>query len=81
MLAIEFGHFTSLQLIPRVRHPIQSLGSAARTRRAWGDAIDRCAVQSAGALLGEHWVIAALGLTGLFLLSLSRALRAFRERE
>ena len=30
---------------------------------------------------GEHWVIAALGLTGLFLLSLSRALRAFRERE
>ncbi|HHK1991807.1 TPA: mercury resistance protein, partial [Pseudomonas aeruginosa] len=27
------------------------------------------------------WVIAALGLTGLFLLSLSRALRAFRERE
>ena len=26
-----------------------------------------------------HWVIAALGLTGLFLLSLSRALRAFRK--
>ncbi|WP_425530647.1 hypothetical protein [Stenotrophomonas maltophilia] len=25
--------------------------------------------------------MAALGLTGLFLLSLSRALRAFRERE
>ncbi|ABF13035.1 mercury resistance protein [Pseudomonas plecoglossicida] len=36
---------------------------------------------TAGAFLGEHWVIAALGLTGLFLLSLSRALRAFRERE
>lgn len=35
---------------------------------------------TAGAFLGEHWVIAALGLTGLFLLSLSRALRAFRER-
>ena len=31
---------------------------------------------TAGAFLGEHWVIAALGLTGLFLLSLSRALRA-----
>ncbi|HHK5482257.1 TPA: broad-spectrum mercury transporter MerE, partial [Pseudomonas aeruginosa] len=30
---------------------------------------------TAGAFLGEHWVIAALGLTGLFLLSLSRALR------
>jgi mercuric ion transport protein len=27
---------------------------------------------TAGAFLGEHWVIAALGLTGLFLLSLSR---------
>ena len=35
---------------------------------------------TAGAFLGEHWVIAALGLTGLFLLSLSRALRAFRGR-
>ncbi len=28
----------------------------------------------------EYWVITALGLTGLFLLSLARALRAFRER-
>ena len=35
---------------------------------------------TAGAFLSEHWVIAALGLTGLFLLSLSRALRVFRER-
>lgn len=35
---------------------------------------------TAGAFLGEHWVIAALGLTGLFLLSLSLAFRAFRAR-
>ena len=35
---------------------------------------------TAGAFLVEYWVITALGLTGLFLLSLARALRAFRER-
>lgn len=33
---------------------------------------------TAGAFLGEHWGIAALALTGLFILSLMRALRAFR---
>jgi mercuric ion transport protein len=32
---------------------------------------------TAGAYLGEHWVIAALGLTALFVLSVTRALRAF----
>lgn len=35
---------------------------------------------TAGAFLGEHWVVAALALTGLFLLSLTRALRAFKRR-
>ncbi len=35
---------------------------------------------SAGAFLGKYWVLAALGLAGLFLLSMARALRAFRER-
>lgn len=31
-----------------------------------------------GAFLGEHWVIAALALTGLFVLAVTRLLRAFR---
>ena len=31
---------------------------------------------SAGAFIGEHWVIAAITLTGLFVLSLRRLLRA-----
>lgn len=31
-----------------------------------------------GAFLGEHWVVAALALTGLFILSVARLLRAFR---
>ena len=35
---------------------------------------------TAGALIGEHWGIAALALTGLFVLSLARLLRAFKER-
>ncbi|MDX9718704.1 MAG: broad-spectrum mercury transporter MerE [Thauera sp.] len=35
---------------------------------------------TAGAFLSEHWVIAALLLSALFLLALSRALRAFRGR-
>ena len=30
---------------------------------------------SAGAFLGEHWVIVGIALTGLFVLSLSRLLR------
>jgi mercuric resistance transcriptional repressor protein MerD len=33
---------------------------------------------TAGAFLGEHWGIAALALTGLFVLSVTRLLRAFR---
>ncbi|CAB1368960.1 broad-spectrum mercury transporter MerE [Denitratisoma oestradiolicum] len=33
---------------------------------------------ASGAFLGEHWVIAALALTGLFILSVTRLLRAFR---
>lgn len=32
---------------------------------------------TAGAYLGEHWGIAALALTALFVLSVTRALRAF----
>lgn len=35
---------------------------------------------TAGAFIGEHWVIAALALTGLFVLSLAMALRSFKER-
>ena len=35
---------------------------------------------TAGAFIGEHWGIAALALTGLFVLSVMRLLRAFRER-
>ena len=35
---------------------------------------------TAGAFLGEHWGSAALGLTGLFVLSLARAMRAFKGR-
>lgn len=35
---------------------------------------------TAGAFIGEHWGVAALALTGLFLLSLTRALRAFKRR-
>ncbi|MEX0706738.1 MAG: broad-spectrum mercury transporter MerE [Woeseia sp.] len=31
---------------------------------------------SAGAFIGEHWAIAAITLTGLFVLSLGRLLRA-----
>jgi mercuric ion transport protein len=33
---------------------------------------------TAGAFIGEHWGIAALTLTGLFALSVTRLLRAFR---
>ena len=33
---------------------------------------------SAGAFLSDHWVVAALALTGLFVLSATRVLRAFR---
>ena len=33
---------------------------------------------TAGAYVGEQWGFAVLGLTGLFVLSLVRALRAFR---
>ncbi|WP_404853753.1 mercury resistance protein [Escherichia coli] len=32
----------------------------------------------AGAFLGEHWGVAALALTGLFVLAVTRLLRAFR---
>ncbi len=35
---------------------------------------------TAGAFIGEHWGIAALALTSLFVLSLARALRAFRSK-
>jgi mercuric ion transport protein len=35
---------------------------------------------TAGAFIGEHWVIAALALTALFILFLTRAIRAFRRR-
>ena len=33
---------------------------------------------TAGAFIGEYWGIAALALTGLFVLSVTRLLRAFR---
>lgn len=35
---------------------------------------------SAGALLGQHWMIAAFALAALFLITLSRALRSFWNR-
>lgn len=35
---------------------------------------------TAGAFIGEHWGIAAVALTGLFALSLTRALTAFKKR-
>lgn len=35
---------------------------------------------TAGAFIGEHWGIAAIALTALFALSLTRALRAFKNR-
>ena len=35
---------------------------------------------TAGAFVGENWGIAALALTGLFVLSVVRVLRAFRGR-
>jgi len=34
---------------------------------------------SAGAVLGEYWGVAALALTPLFILALTRALRAIRD--
>ena len=33
---------------------------------------------SVAAFVGDHWVVAALALTGLFVLVLVRAIRAFR---
>ncbi len=35
---------------------------------------------TAGAFIGEHWGIAALTQTGLFVLSVTRLLRAFKGR-
>jgi len=35
---------------------------------------------TAGAFIGEHWGVAAFALTGLFVLSVMRLLRAFKER-
>jgi mercuric ion transport protein len=35
---------------------------------------------TAGAFIGEHWGVAALALTGLFVLSVTRLLRAFKDR-
>lgn len=35
---------------------------------------------TAGAFIGEHWIVAALALSGLFILSVMRLLRAFRGR-
>lgn len=35
---------------------------------------------TAGAFLSEHWAIAAVALTGLFLLSLARARRVFDSK-
>ncbi|KSW27509.1 MULTISPECIES: broad-spectrum mercury transporter MerE [unclassified Pseudomonas] len=35
---------------------------------------------TAGSFIGEHWGIAAIALTGLFVLSVARVLRAFKGR-
>ena len=34
---------------------------------------------TAGAFIGEHWGVAAIALTGLFVLSVARLLRAFKR--
>ena len=36
---------------------------------------------TAGAFIGEHWGVAAVALTGLFVLSVARLLRAFKGRD
>ncbi len=36
---------------------------------------------SVGAFVGDHWGVAALALTGLFVLSVTRVLRVFGGRE
>jgi mercuric ion transport protein len=36
---------------------------------------------SVGAFVGDHWGVAALALTGLFVLSMTRVLRVFGRRE
>lgn len=35
---------------------------------------------TAGAFIGEHWGVAAIALTSLFVLSVARLLRAFKGR-
>ncbi|KKL87730.1 hypothetical protein LCGC14_1931780 [marine sediment metagenome] len=35
---------------------------------------------TAGAFIGEHWGVSAIALTGLFVLSVTRVVWAFRER-
>ncbi len=35
---------------------------------------------TAGAFIGAHWGVAAIALTGLFVLSVVRVLRAFKRR-
>jgi mercuric ion transport protein len=34
---------------------------------------------TAGAFIRDHWIVAALALTGLFVLSATRVMRAFRR--
>jgi len=35
---------------------------------------------TAGAFIGKHWIVAAIALTGLFVLSVTQVVRAFRGR-
>lgn len=55
-------------LPPEPRRPI--------TGYMWGV----LAGMTAGAFLGEHWGVAALALTALFVLVVARLLRAFKEK-
>ncbi|ENZ8424341.1 TPA: mercury resistance protein [Escherichia coli] len=54
------------KLPPETRQPVSGY--------LWG----ALAGTTAGAFLGEHWGVAALALTGLFVLAVTRLLRAFR---
>ncbi|HAX9117060.1 TPA: mercury resistance protein [Escherichia coli] len=57
------------KLPPETRQPVSGY--------LWG-ALAVLAGTTAGAFLGEHWGVAALALTGLFVLAVTRLLRAFR---
>jgi mercuric ion transport protein len=57
------------------------VGRVGRAHLSLPFADSRCGARTtAGAFIGEHWGIAAITLTGLFVLSVTRLLRVFKER-